>query len=114
MSVKSCFAAKACRHFIGGDRAPSTDLANKVQHPVTVKMRRGFAYGEETAPELAHIVQGAEALALDSVLQHYGPRIQLCMHDGWVADHEMNIQEVSTMIFQQTGYRVALEQKRIF
>lgn len=34
--------------------------------PVTVKMRRGFAYGEETAPELAHIVQesGASAVAV--------------------------------------------------
>ena len=30
-------------------------MANKVEHPVTVKMRRGFAFGEETAPELAHI-----------------------------------------------------------
>ena len=41
-------------------------MANKVQHPVTVKMRRGFAYGEETAPELAHIVQesGASAVAV--------------------------------------------------
>ena len=41
-------------------------MANKVEHPVTVKMRRGFAYGEETAPELAHIVQesGASAVAV--------------------------------------------------
>ena len=25
-------------------------MANKVQHPVTVKMRRGFAYGEDRLP----------------------------------------------------------------
>lgn len=41
-------------------------IAKKVEHPVTVKMRRGFEWGSETAPELAHIVQesGAAAVAV--------------------------------------------------
>lgn len=42
-------------------------MANKVEHPVTVKMRRGFAFGEETAPELAHIVQESGLLQLRSM-----------------------------------------------
>ena len=41
-------------------------VARKVSCPVTVKMRRGFELGHETAPELAHIVQesGASAVAI--------------------------------------------------
>lgn len=41
-------------------------LAAKVSTPVTVKMRRGFEIGNETAPELARIVQesGAQAVAV--------------------------------------------------
>ena len=95
-------------------RKPILAAAPKNRKMIVNEFGKGLSLDESPEAQLAHIVQGAEALALDSVLQHYGPRIQLCMHDGWVADHEMNIQEVSTMIFQQTGYRVALEQKRIF
>ena len=41
-------------------------IVSKVSCPVTVKMRRGFEYGHETAPELAHIVEesGASAVAI--------------------------------------------------
>lgn len=41
-------------------------IASKVDVPVTVKMRRGFEMGHETAPELAYIVQesGAAAVAI--------------------------------------------------
>lgn len=42
------------------------EMARTVKLPVTVKMRRGFEMGHETAPELAHIVQesGAAAVAV--------------------------------------------------
>lgn len=41
-------------------------IAKRVEAPLTVKMRRGFEMGNETAPELAHIVQesGASAIAV--------------------------------------------------
>ncbi|WP_251197899.1 tRNA dihydrouridine synthase DusB [Anaerotardibacter muris] len=39
-------------------------VENKVAAPVTVKMRRGFEMGHETAPELAHIVEGSGAAAV--------------------------------------------------
>lgn len=39
-------------------------MANKVELPVTVKMRRGFEMGHETAPELARIVQESGAAAV--------------------------------------------------
>lgn len=42
------------------------EMVRAVELPVTVKMRRGFEMGHETAPELAHIVQesGAYAIAI--------------------------------------------------
>lgn len=42
------------------------EMVNRVELPVTVKMRRGFEMGHETAPELAHIVEasGASAIAV--------------------------------------------------
>lgn len=39
-------------------------VAKKVTRPVTVKMRRGFEWENETAPELAHIVQESGAVAV--------------------------------------------------
>ena len=39
-------------------------IVQKVTRPVTVKMRRGFEMGNETAPELAHIVQESGAAAV--------------------------------------------------
>lgn len=41
-------------------------IAKRITTPVTVKMRRGFEMGNETAPALAHIVQesGASAVAV--------------------------------------------------
>lgn len=42
------------------------EMVHTVELPVTVKMRRGFEIGHETAPELAHIAQesGASAVAV--------------------------------------------------
>lgn len=40
------------------------EMARTVKLPVTVKMRRGFEMGHETAPELAHIVQESGACAI--------------------------------------------------
>lgn len=40
------------------------EMVRAVELPVTVKMRRGFEMGHETAPELAHIVQESGAFAI--------------------------------------------------
>lgn len=40
------------------------EIVRAVELPVTVKMRRGFEIGHETAPELAHIVQESGAFAI--------------------------------------------------
>lgn len=40
------------------------EMVRAVELPVTVKMRRGFEMGHETAPELAHIVQESGAFAV--------------------------------------------------
>lgn len=74
---------------------------------------KGISLDETPEAQLAHLVQGAEARILDTILQAYGPSIQLCMHDGWITDTQMTIPEVSALIYEKTGYRVALEQKRI-
>lgn len=40
------------------------EMVRAVELPVTVKMRRGFEMGHESAPELAHIVQESGAFAI--------------------------------------------------
>ena len=60
---------------------------------------------------LCHALQGVEALALKTVVEHCGDQILLCMHDGWVARNRLNCQELETLIERQTGFYLGIEEQ---
>lgn len=86
--------------------------------PVNRKWRmnpfgKGISQTERPARQLAHIVQGAEALILDTVIQRHGPDLRLLMHDGWVSAVPLDTADLERHIETVTGFRVSLEQKRL-
>jgi hypothetical protein len=62
---------------------------------------------------LCHALQGVEALALRTVVEHCGDQILLCMHDGWVARNRLNCQELETLIERQTGFCLGIEEQQL-
>jgi hypothetical protein len=62
---------------------------------------------------LCHGLQGVEALALKTVVEHCGDQILLCMHDGWVARNRLNCQELENLIERQTGFCLGIEEQKL-
>ena len=62
---------------------------------------------------LCHALQGVEALALRTVVEHCGDQILLCMHDGWVARNRLNCQYLETLIERQTGFCLGIEEQQL-
>lgn len=62
---------------------------------------------------LCHALQGAEALALKTILTHYGEHILLAMHDGWVSDVQLPIQAMEEKIEEALGFALRIEECRL-
>lgn len=63
------------------------------------------------AQQMAHLLQGVEAKALQAVINRYPDDVILVQHDGFVSRKKLNVAEVSEAIFTATGYRLVLEEK---
>lgn len=61
------------------------------------------------AEKLAHVLQGAEAAILRSVISAHGPSLKLLAHDGWVMADRPDKAAMQAEIEAATGYRVELE-----
>ncbi|MDN3919113.1 hypothetical protein [Roseateles violae] len=67
----------------------------------------------DEAQVLCHLLQGVEATALRAVLRKYGDRVVLAMHDGWVSDAELDVDEIERLIKDATGYDLKIEARQI-
>lgn len=68
--------------------------------------------GEATkAQQMAHLLQGVEAKALQAVINSYPDDVVLVQHDGFVSRKKLNVADVSEAIFTATGYHLVLEQR---
>ena len=65
-----------------------------------------------TTPEqlLAHIVQGAEASCLHSVIRRHGSDLRLLQHDGWTSAVRFDTAHLEVEIAEDTGFRVTIEE----
>jgi hypothetical protein len=63
------------------------------------------------AQQMAHLLQGVEAKALQAVINRYPDDIVLVQHDGFVSRQKLDANEASEAIFTATGYRLLLEEK---
>jgi len=62
---------------------------------------------------MAHLLQGVEALALESAHKLYPDSILLLQHDGWTSSKELDTKALEEAIFAGTGYRLEVVGERI-
>lgn len=62
---------------------------------------------------LAHLLQGIEAKMLEAVRQIYPKEILLLQHDGFASSVKLDTGKMKQAILTATGYKMAIEEKRI-
>jgi hypothetical protein len=73
-----------------------------------------FVSDKKTSKELlCHALQGVEALALKTILSHFGRHILLCMHDGWVSEKPLNKALLERLISEATDLNLEVEEVQI-
>jgi len=75
----------------------------------------GKAIAADAKPEeqLAHLIQGVEAQALQTAIKMHPADIVLLQHDGFAATRRLSDKAIMEAVFQATGYRLELEEKTI-
>ena len=63
--------------------------------------------------QLAHLIQGVEALALLACVERHPGEIILVQHDGFTAAKPLNVAALEQAIQTATGYALALEEKLV-
>ena len=63
--------------------------------------------------QLAHLLQGVEAAALEAGVRLFQKKIVLLQHDGFTATEPLDTNLIEAAIFESTGYQLNIEQKRI-
>lgn len=84
-----------------------TRLAGWVVNPLGLRI-------PATEPErvlLSHITQGYEAAALRAVVARHGESVLLCLHDGWVARHRLDVPQCEADLLAATGIPLRIEEK---
>ena len=84
------------------------------QHAGRYGNRMGI-YTDEKDPKklLSHALQGTEAMALKSILEHFGEHILLCMHDGWISEKRLKTADLERIIKTATGFSLEVEEVQI-
>jgi len=67
----------------------------------------------KTVEQLAHLIQGVEAKALQAAIDLYPNDIVLLQHDGFAASTRLSDKTIMDAVFKATGYRLLLEEKII-
>lgn len=68
------------------------------------------ADAKEPAELLSHILQGAEAQVLHTVIRQVGEHLVLLMHDGWVSKVQLDRSALVAKIQEETGFVVGIEE----
>jgi hypothetical protein len=90
-------------------------LFNAVGGSITLLETEGRRKGKRRAPAelLAHIQLGLEAKIIRVIVDAHADDVLLLMHDGLVSRRELPINEITDLIYQRTGLRMALKQEQI-
>jgi len=67
----------------------------------------------KTVEQLAHLIQGVEAKALQAAIDLYPNDIVLLQHDGFAASTRLSAKAIMDAVFKATDYRLLLEEKII-
>lgn len=61
--------------------------------------------------QLAHLLQGVEALVLKTIVTQYNKNILLLLHDRFVSNEELDVKYMEENIKSETGYNLVLEKR---
>lgn len=104
----------ALRNDIAGARAAV--LAAQEVTRRTIKNCRGLTMRLDDSNErqqLAHLLQGVEATALEAAYRLYPNEIVLLQHDGFTATRPLDTKRIEAAMLEATGYRLKVEQEVI-
>lgn len=92
-------------------RAILADYAERTgrKHCIVNDAGNAISIKASAAEQLAHVLQGAEAAILRTVIADHGHDLRLLAHDGWVMATEPDRAAIEARIMQATGYHVELE-----
>lgn len=76
-------------------------------------IRKQFDLRREFKSAVSHIIIGYESLALDAVLQRWGEKVILPMHDGWIMQDRIPTEEFEEEIFRKIGFRLSVEVEKL-
>lgn len=82
-------------------------LGNALGIFTPTKKENGFK--KSPAALLSHVLQGYEALCLQTVVRQYGSNILLCMHDGWISRVPLDTAVLENELFKATGLILSIE-----
>jgi hypothetical protein len=89
-----------------------------IEHAIKVTKKKGVlvnAMGKQKRvsnstreEQLAHLLQGAEALILSKIGATYGKKMRLLLHDGFICTKSVNPVEVVALVKRETGWEINL------
>ncbi len=94
-------------------RKPILDAAKKHRGNIINPFGKGISTKESAESQLAHLVQGAEALILDTVIQHHHQNLRMLMHDGFISAVRLDVNQLAATIQNETGFTVSLEETQL-
>jgi hypothetical protein len=65
------------------------------------------------AEQMAHLIQGVEAKALQAAIKLYPDEIVLLQHDGFAATTRLDVLTITDDVLSATGYQMELEEELI-
>ena len=92
-------------------RDPVIEKAPKSRGGVQNVMGKFIDRSKRKSQILSHLLQGAEALCLNTILRHHADQIILLQHDGWNTPGRLNVSAMELWIEKETGFEMAIEEK---
>jgi hypothetical protein len=68
---------------------------------------------EATSQSAAHLLQGIEAVALESAVRTCASNVLLLQHDGFTADRRLDVERLNRAVFDATGLILEFEEDQI-
>jgi hypothetical protein len=127
-ALRDKLGAAGARAFINDPfvRKLSTELRTASAKVISIAPRRdgkvinamGFTFDagsrrDSSARQLAHLLQGFEALMLHAVVEMHPNELLLLEHDGWVSSVELDVAAIEAKVLERTGLRMQIEQRKI-
>lgn len=97
----------------GWGRNRRGNLVNDFGKTLQLKPKGAKRVTVSPAQQLAHLIQGVEALALKAVIDLFPDDIVLLQHDGFVSKERQDVRAISAALEAATGYQFGIKEERI-